>query len=127
ATGDQWQMLSHLPQSVKDLRRSGKVPALPPETVFDAGTWDFEQLASVERAATGDYMSGVIRMGGGYDEHAKTHTAEELERLAVRGMGGDASLYFHGVEQLRRVKKMIAMQQLAHSAMREVITDIYGG
>lgn len=127
ATGDQWQMLSHLPQSVKDLRRSGKVPALPPETVFDAGTWDFEQLASVERAATGDYMSGVIRMGGGYDEHAKTHTAEELERLAVRGMGGDASLYFHGVEQLRRVKKMITMQQLAHSAMREVITDIYGG
>lgn len=86
---------------------------MPPRkiTTMDSVGIDFRQLVEEARVLAGDKFRHVIRMGGSFDLERSSATPEEFEAYAIETMGLDASLYFHGAEQARRMNGLMTLQQ----------------
>lgn len=93
------------PEDIENLMPSRKITSM--ETIG----LDFQKLAEEARILAGDKFRHVIRMGGSFDLERAAATPEEFEAYAVEAMGLDASLYFHGAEQARRMNGLMTLQQ----------------
>lgn len=96
----------------------------PPEVIRNRHNIgiDLELLASAGRYQAGDRFRNIIRMGGSFEHRRHEMSPREFEVFAVETMGLDASLYFHGIEQARRMENGMAMQQELH---QRVFSDLY--
>ncbi len=114
--GDRGLIGRKLPSETID--RLGPSPTIV--SMEDVGI-DFELLASDARTQEADKFRRIIRMGGAFDYYKDGYNDHEVEDFAVSVMGLDASLYFHGIEQARRMNNLMLVQQIA---LRRAFNDI---
>lgn len=120
------RVLNMSPDTLPESRPGSRLKSPNVWTMEDFGI-DLEMLVSDARAQSGDRFRRIIRMGGAFEFHRNGHNDREVEEFAVNTMGLDASLFFHGLEQARRMDRLMTMQQIAHQKIVGDMLSIYKG
>ena len=87
---------------------------------------DIERLTATARLREGQAFRKVLRMGGVFNDFQTQEGPVAAEELAVSTLGLDASLYFHGTEQARRMNRHAILQQTVLQEVWEDIAAAYG-
>ncbi len=87
---------------------------------------DIERLTATARLLAGDAFRYVLRMGGAFNQYQASEGIVGAEELAISTLGLDASLYFHGTEQARRMNNHAILQNRVLSYVWDDTAREYG-